>query len=173
MFPPLGHVSKGGPSGFPPFYLALWPYGPGSPVRGVPFAFRRAPFPELSDLSSGFLFWPCGLVVRGARPGGVPFALLAGTLSRAFGPPFRSGIGDSGGVGSESFSAWVGYSFPYFPCSRGPGSFPRIESRVWWVGAKSGVLTAERNREQAALESKMATELSLDSYCFILALSRT
>ena len=34
-------------------YLALWPYGPGSPVRGVPFAFRRAPFPELSGLLSG------------------------------------------------------------------------------------------------------------------------
>ena len=82
-------------------------------------------------------------------PGGA-FRLLAGTLSRAFGPPFRSGIGDSGGIGSESFSAWVGYSFPYFSRSRGPGPFPRIESRVWWVGAKSGVLTAERDRDQAA-----------------------
>ena len=53
MFPPSGRMSGGGPSGYPPPFLALWPCGPGSPVRGVPFAFRRAPFPELSGLLSG------------------------------------------------------------------------------------------------------------------------
>ena len=53
MFPPLGRMSRGGPSGFPPSSLALWPYGPGSPVRGVPFALRRAPFPEPSGFLSG------------------------------------------------------------------------------------------------------------------------
>ena len=43
--------TSGLPFRFP--YLAQWPYGPGSPGRGVPFAFRRAPFPELSGLLSG------------------------------------------------------------------------------------------------------------------------
>ena len=70
-------------------------------------------FPPLGRMSGGRPFRVSSpfsglMALRSGEPGpGGAFRLPAGTLSRAFGPPFRSGTGDSGGVGSESFSAWV------------------------------------------------------------------